>query len=250
MLETQGILLNKHSNDGKLLTQSIARPLGTYSCFISEGDDISNQHHVGNGTKMQCDHKINDPLQQMYYVDLNVKENKTFIQQGHALMKNANLDKIIFEIITSATVCSAGTNTFFNLYGGFLIVPAAGNGTINVAQQDMKLVEMSYSIDDPSSRIMPAFWNATYDPTTQTFTNITAAPNGDGQYNLFTYELVLEKVSNIIVVGDTRLDLDTNNVAEFGHGMRIRLTFVTNPPDHDWQVAITLGIHRQHTSDF
>jgi hypothetical protein len=250
MLETQGLVLEKRSMDGKLMTQSTPRPLDTFSCFISEGDNLANQHCVNNGEEMKFTHQIGQPEEQLLYIDFNVKENKTFMQEGYATFQNTNFDKLILDIVPRTTTYTMGSNTYFNLYNNFLIVPAAGDGNIVVNPENIEFVETPFNVDHPEIRVMPTFWNADYDINTQNFTNITAAPNGDGQYNIFSSEINFARITNIILLDSKQISLKTSDIAELTQGLRIRFTFKTNMPDHDWKACIILAAHRLHTCDF
>lgn len=249
MAETPGIALESKTSDGKLWVQSTSRPMGTFSCFTSEGDNLDSPVGIGNGVKMYNDHKIGDPLQQNLYVDFNVKENKTFICQGLGIWKSANFDEMHLHIVPKVTPFSLGTNTTFNLYGGFLIVPAAGDGMIQINPADIQLVEIPYSIDKPMSRQSAAFWDADYDMLTHSFSNIRPNIYGQGQYNIFGAEIYLNSVVDFIILGDGQASLHSADVAEFGHGMRCKFNFETNAPDHEWKFTINLSLDRFQTAE-
>jgi UDP-glucose 6-dehydrogenase len=124
--------------DNKLYVKNTARPIGTFSCFSSYGDDISNPHDVGGGSPLNFKHTVGQPSTQYLYADFNVIENKTFLQEGYALWDKAVLDRVIMEVVPQVTVYTSGTNTFFNVYGGYLVVPAAGDGYANIHPEDMR----------------------------------------------------------------------------------------------------------------
>ena len=230
------------------MVKNTARPIGTFTSFTSYGDNPSVIGDVGSGASLHNKHSVGEPLVQYVYCDFNVKENRTFIQEGYANWNTARFDRVMMEIVPQVTVYTPGTNTFFNVYGGYLVVPAAGDGYANISPEDMRLVEVPLNIDDPTVRQGPGYWNAEYDVATHSFQNLTAAPMGDGQYNMFAAEVTLERVANICLVGDNKvLNLKTEDVAEFGHGMRIRLTLETLTPDHVWDVSIILCTHRQYS---
>jgi len=236
--------------DNKLFVQNTPRPIGTFTTFSSQGDDLNNPHDVGNGQKFQLDHKIGDPLEQYVYGDFNIMCNKTYAQEGYGIWETANFDQLLIEIVPQVTVYAPGTNTYFDLYNGYLVVPAAGNGHINIEPQNMRLVEMPYSIDEPTKRQSPAFWDADYDDNTHQFYNIRPNFTASGQFNMFTVELVFERIVNYIILGSKSMNLKTNDVAELGHGMRIRMIFKTNAPDHDWKMACMFMFNRQYSRAF
>ena len=236
--------------DDKLFVQNTPRPIGTFTTFSSQGDDPNNPHDVGNGQKFMLNHKIGDSLDQYVYGDFNTMCNKTYAQEGYGIWETADFDQLIIEIVPQVTVYSEGTNTYFDLYGGYLVVPAAGNGHINIQPQDMRLVEIPYSIDEPTKRQSPAFWDADYDHETHQFYNIRPNLTASGQYNMFTVELVFERIVNYIILGSKSMNLKTNDVAELGYGMRIRFNFKTCAPDHDWKMACMFMFNRQYSRPF
>jgi hypothetical protein len=246
-IEAAGIMLQSKTFDNKMWVQSSSRPIGTFTCFVSQGDDSANPLSIGGGTIMKLDHTISDTLQQTLYIDFNVKENRTFLGEGCAIWQNCNLDTLLLDIVPKVTSYTSGTNTNFNLYGGYLITPAAGDGTIVVNAQDIKLVEIPYSIDVPTQRQSAGFWDADYSLQTHQLSNIRPNLTGTGQYNIFGTEVNFESIVSIILLGDGQVALGASDVAEFGMGMRIKLTFNTNEPNHAWKCALNLTVSRQHT---
>jgi hypothetical protein len=249
-MEKQGILLEKKTSDGKVLVQSTPRPIGTFSCFISEGDDFTIPHSVGGGTPLKLDHQIGDPLEQAIYADFDVIENKTYVQEGYGMWTSANFDRVVIEAVPKTTTYISGTDTLFNLYGGYLIIPAAGDGTISVQSQDINLVEVPFSIDDSTVRQSSAFWDADYNIGTHSFENIRPAPLGNGQYNIFGTEICFERIVSLTILGDHSINLKTADIAEIAHGTRVKLTFTTFPPDHAWKIAVALSVHRKYVTTY
>jgi hypothetical protein len=239
------------TTDAKMLVQNTPRPLGTFWYFSSFGDDVNNHHDVGNGAHMGHVHHVGDPSIETVYVDLNMKENKTYIQEGYTFWRNCAFDIQKLEIVPKLTPYTAGVGTIYNLYGGYLIVPAPyGDGVIDVYGGDIQLVEMPFSIDDPSVRQGPGFWNADYDAESGTFVNITPAPYGNGIYNMFGAEVVFEKIVQICMLGNDRVQLKSSDIAELGHGMRLKFTYTTGLPDHEWSVTATMSMVRVHTTTY
>lgn len=246
----KGDVQTVQTGDKKLFVHETSRPLGTYTTFASFGDDQSDVHLVGGGEPMKITHNIGDPLMQQITIDFNCVENKTFVHEGYIMWDDADFDTICFSVVPKTTAYTPGTNTFFNLYNGYLVVPAAGDGMINVAPQDMNLVYIPYSIDDPTKRAGLAFWNADYNTETHQFENITPAPMGDGAYNMFGAEITLERIAQVLLLRNGFLKLQTADIAELGHGMRIRFGLMTNEPDHKWKAAIILTLNREHSCSF
>ena len=254
MAEIQGLTLDAKTIDNKIWVQNSARPLGTYTCFASEGDNTSWPTLVGGGQRIMNHHEVGDSTVNVLYVDFNTVENITYMQEGYGLWSNAYYDTLTLEAVPAVTPYTAGTNTFFNLYNGYLILPAAGDGPINVQPQDIRLVEIPFSIDNPKKRQAPAFWNAVYDTTAHAFTSISPAPAGDGAYNIFGAEVVLQKPVNMLLIGSGNILLKSEDIAQIAHGVRLRFTFktdtITDRTDHEWQITIVLRMHRKYSCDF
>jgi len=235
--------------DNKMMTQSTSRPIGTFVCFSSEGDSQNNPIEIGDGTKMKLHHQIGDPLEQDVYVDLNVIENKTFINEGFAIWDGCNFDELHFNVVPKLTPYIAGTGTYFNLYGGFLIIPAAGDGLIQVDPAQIQLVANPFSLDNPSQRQGAGFWDADYNTQTHQFENLRPNLEYTGEYNIFGAEINFETIVDIVLLSNGCISLRSQDVAEFGHGMRIKFTFTTNAPDHEWKCALNLTMNRTFTAE-
>jgi len=236
---------------GKLRVHQTSRNNGTMICWTGEGDDQSDQSIVGGGEVISFAYTTgqSDPL--LRYVDFNVIENKTYLHEGYISWKNAQLDWIDLQLVSRVTGTVTATGTTFNLYGGYLIIPAyPGTGTIQVTTDittiDGGLVYMP--LNDQGVR-GTAFWNATWDKTTQRYINITPAPTGNGQYNMFDQEVILAHfVRHMSLLGDGFIALNSSDTDELGSGMRLKLTADTNQEtttDHDWAFSCLLCLHRQ-----
>jgi len=244
----------KYTLDQKQWIQESSRPLGTVTYFTSEGDTTSDSTvmstAVGGGTKIQITHTAgSDASDQELYVDFNVKENDTYIHEGYVIWKEADFDRVNLEVVPQVTEYTADSSTLFQTYGPY-IIPAAYTGNINVATDTtaMKLVEMPLSRDTGLRK--PGYWKADYNEETHTFSNLTAAPDGDGIYNMFCAEVVLSRfVNEIILVNDGFLMLQTADVEQLGHGMRLKLHAHTNTDetDHSWKAGFILTLNRENT---
>ena len=94
-----------------------------------------------------------------------------------------------------------------------------------------------------------AYWNADWNSTTKEFENITAAPNGDGRYNMFAVEVSLNRFVNRIPLLHYGFQmLQSADTAELGQGMRLKATAHTWGEDHAWKVACALTMHRQKST--
>jgi len=197
---------------------------------------------VNGGAPMDFVHSTGDSTSQDYYIDFNVKENRTFIREGYLAWQDCALDKITLCVVPMVTAYTGGTDTFFNLYNG-VILPAAGDGHIQVDPADMKLVEFPPGLDYGDAK--PCYWNADYDSTSHTFSNVTAAPLGNGHYNMFGAERMLGCFANhLSLLGSNCVGLRTEDTYEIGHGMRFKINVETNSPDHDWTSTCTLTMYR------
>jgi hypothetical protein len=251
---TNGVQLNRFSTDGKLAVNSFARPFGTITSFVDEGDDLTSSYTIGNGQKTFIEHQIGQDMSNTIYIDFNVKTNITYIQDVILNFSNANFDKITIDLVSSTTTYTEGTNTNYTLTNNSdfdnMIVPASGNGNINVDLNTAKFVEMPRSIDNYMTTPIPGFWNADYDPDTKLFSNITPAPDGTGIYNLYGTEYSYVRFAGFKCIGTNVLNLFTNTVIEFNHGERIKITYTTNTPDHNWQANVVFKVHRAYTVNF
>lgn len=228
-------------NDGRLFVQESSRPLGTIITFTSHGDDITDATKVGGGESLSLIHELSDDVVQSKYIDFNFKENRSFIHEGYIIWKNANFDNVRLDVVPKVTTSSEGSNTNFNNYYG-IIIPAAGNGTLVVDSADMELVEMPCGLDFGEPKT--AFWNADYSTSTHEFSNITAAPSGNGKYNMFSSEKVLGRFNDILLLDSGFLMLQTADAFELGHNMRLKFIITTNGDDHAWKAACIITIHR------
>ena len=248
-IETPGFTLDSRTSDNKLWVQSTCRPIGTFTCFSTEGDSQDSPVSVGDGQRIMIDHKIGEPLEQVVYVDYNVKENKTFLSEGYVVWKNCNFDQVHMHVVPKLTPYSLGSNTYFNLYGGYLILPAAGDGNIQVNPVEIQLVEIPFSLDIPTQRQSATFWDADYDTQTHQFSNLRPNLYGTGQYNIFGAEINFETVADVTLLDSNCCNLRTNDVAELGHGMRTKYIFETDGEDHDWKCTVTLTLNRIYSAE-
>lgn len=232
----------KRTYDNKLFVTETSRPLGTKIYFTSRGDNVNVKTDVGNGDLLSLTHNIGDITNQEKIIDLNMEDNKTYIHEGYVMWEGSKFDTLSLSIIPRVTSYISASNTNFNIYNGYLIIPAAGNGTINPT--NIQLVEMPISGD--SGKRTTAFWNATWNKLTGQYENITPAPNGDGVYNMFSVEVTLTKfVNHWLLLNNGFMMLQSAESEQLGSGMRLKLSINTNGDDHEWRAAIGLVFHRQ-----
>jgi hypothetical protein len=135
----------KRTLDDKVWTQESSRPLGTKIYFTSRGDNFNDKNNIGGGDFLKLTHSIGNAVTQDIVIDLNSESNKTYIHEGYVMWENADFDTLSLIIIPCVTTYTAGINTNYNLYGGYIVIPAAGNGTITPT--NIQLVEMPISGD-------------------------------------------------------------------------------------------------------
>jgi hypothetical protein len=235
---------------GKLEVHESSRIPGTYTYYTGAGDDPTNIMDVGNGQMFILHHRVDDSSTQYLYLDFNTLENETWVHEGYMIWSGAQFDTITFEIVPRVTSVVPASNTYFNLYGGYLVVPAAGDGTIQVVSDITThsggLVEIPLDYD--GNRIAPCFWNADWNTTTKRFENISAAPLGNGKYNMFAAEVVMNRfVNRIPVYGEGFEMMQSADADKFGSGMRFRARLDTSTPDHYWNVGCILTMHRSRS---
>ena len=239
-----------HAPDGKQVVQSTPRKIGTYIYFTGSGDKESDALNCGGSSddsELFClHHEVGNDAVQSLYRDLNTIANETHVHTGFVQWRDALNDHITFEIVPKVTPYASGSNTNFNLYGGYLIIPAAGNGLISVNSGDMKLVQC---VANEFGTKPAGFWNATFNSTTKVFENITAAPYGNGEYNMFGVEVILSRfVNKLILLGDDGiLPLNGSDITQIPHGGRLKVTSKTMGADHDWYWNATLVLYRKKT---
>ncbi len=241
---------------GKERVQQTSRPLGTMTYFTGRGDDPNNIDDVGNGEKFIVNHIAGqDSTSQILYLDFNCIENDTYIHEGYITWEDAKFDVISLKVVPRVVSTQISSNTNFNFYESpdlktHLIVPAyPGTGTCeilsDISQPNNGLVYMP----DSDLGVAPiAFWNADYDSTSNMFINITAAPYGNGRYNMFYQEDILVRfVNKFQILGWGFQRLQSSDSEKLGHGMRLKSTANTYGEDHNWSIACSVTMHRLKT---
>lgn len=246
-MEMQGIFNPGQQTDLReiQIVHETSKPLGFLTVFTSAGDDLNNHKRFGGGTPLKVSHSIGEERTKLVTVDFNCKGNRTYIHEGYIIWRNADFDKLTVDIVPLTTLYSSGVNTNFNIVNG-VIIPAAGDGLVSVNLEDIKLVEMT--IQEATKQRATAYWNADYDYETNTYSNLTPAPNGDGLYNIFGEEVVFYRMLNkAIFLKDGFIKLQTADAAEIGQGYRIKMIIETEGEDHSWDAACIMVLHREKT---
>ena len=233
-----------------------SRPFGTLTYFAGAGDNIHSPGQYGNGELFEHVHTLDSTATIEYiYLDFNMVGNRTFLHEGYIMWEGAQRDTICMEVVSITTPVVPASNTYFNLYGGYLVVPAAGDGVINVP--GINLIDGTAAIDCglvymPMNELgvrAQAFWNAEWDDTLGMFINIAPAPYGNGQYNMFAGEIPLFRfVNRLPLIKYGFLCMQTSDVEEIGHGMRIRGVMETRGENHEWQFAGWFTMNREKTT--
>jgi len=255
-LEASNVHLNVDISDelrdrsGKLRFHQTSRKMGTIIVWTGEGDDMSSPHAIGGGESFSFSYTVGntDPLTK--YIDFNMVENETWLHEGYVTWTNGQLDTLDLLLVTRVTDVVPGTN--YNLYGGYLVVPAVpGTGTIDITsditQANGGLV---YMPDNDQGEYPLAFWNAEWDHDSHSYINISPAPTGNGRYNMFTIEATLAHfLRKMPLLESGFIALNSSDTDQLGHGMRLLMIADTNTSiaDHDWSVACTMCIHREKT---
>lgn len=232
----------------KVPVHQTSRVPGTTTYFSCASDDQADASKVGGDVpesqKLKGRHLVGAPTTEHAYMDLNSVVNDTYVHEGYLQWKDALNDEISVSFVPKLSTVSAGTGTFYNLYGGYMVVPAAGDGTINV--DDMVLVEMPLN---EFGKRKQAFWNADYNTTTKLFENVAAAPLGDGVYNMFTVEIEFIRFANRVpLLGTGFMNLQTSDASRLGHNIRTRVTAHTIGADHEWWWNAFATLHRRKTT--
>jgi hypothetical protein len=242
--------------DGKVSVHATSKAPGLFVYWAGRGDNFVN-NYVGNGTPILLHHKIGDSKAQQIYIDFCSIDNYTEMHEGSVIWNGAMPgDSGSCSAVTSVMPTSAGVNTNFNLYGGYLIVPAAGNGTLQVLG-DLTNIDPSKGCfvkvyTDETGARSPAFWNADYNPSTRKFENISPAPAGNGEFNLFAVEIYASRfVNHINLIGSGQMNLRSEDSTVLSHGLRLlhHMNTSTLPyvDDHEWTFSVVLTLQRDRT---
>ena len=233
--------------DGKLAVHQTSRNQGLVSYFTGCGDSEANEYDVGGGGQMiNAQHLATDMMTQYYRVYFNAAENETHIHEGYLQWMDARNDKISLEFIPKVTPYSAGTNTNYTIYGGYLIIPAGGDGLVVVTPGDEVLVEVPLNEDGVQAGA--GYWDADWNYTTKVFENIAPNYGGVGKYNMFSLEVVLDRfINKICMLGSGAMQISTTDSSMLGHNMGIKFTIATMGMNHEWWWNSAISFFRRKT---
>jgi len=240
-------------SEGKLFVHQTSKNPGTTTYWTGRGDKSDDIFDIGNGRHLILTNEPGEPSETTIYMDLNTINNKTDLHEGYFFWKNADIgDYVSLSVVTNTVsyVPSSGTN--FNLYGGFLVVPASGDGNIQITSDITNPCIAGGSLVsvyvDETGYKPPAYWNATYNKTTGMYDNITPAIDGSGFFNMYTVELIGNRfVNSIPLLGSGFERLQSSDSTFFPHGMRLKLEMTTTNDDHSWTVGGMITMHRERT---
>lgn len=227
------------STDGTYadISVTVTKIDNTHFTYANTGSDDSEKSATGT----VCSDKLKS-----LYLDYNTINNITYIRQGDLQWKTCDHDKVSFNLVPKVTAYTSGTNTNYNLYGGYLIIPAAGDGTIQVAANDIVLVQ---NTPNEFGQMPAGYWDADWNTTTKQFDNITANGSGTGEFNMFGLEVVLFRfMYERLLLGTGRKDCMTDDSSRMGHGIRMRIDLETCNADHAWELAAALMLYRTKTT--
>jgi hypothetical protein len=236
---------------GKLRVHQTCKPEGRVNSWTSTGDDLSNHEDIGGGNTISFKHVTGSGIEDTKYIDFNIIDNDTWINEGYLMWEGAKLDSVNMDLVTTTAVTTTYSGTSYSLYNNKVIIPAAsGTGNIKILS-DLTTSSgglVYFPLNEQGYRC-PAFWNAEWDSDNKIFTNITPAPLGDGEYNIFSEEMLMRTfVRNIVLIGSSSIRINSNDTEQIGHGMRLKITYKTNTTDysdHEWAVSCFLCLHRE-----
>lgn len=233
---------------GKLRVHQTSRKDGLAIHWTSTGDDKSNTRNFGGGTSISHKHIVGDSTSKVIYIDFNVMFNESWIHEVILTWDKCDLDVITVDIVPNVCMITDSTAGNFNTYGPIVIPAMPGTGCCNIVSDvyayNGGLVAKD-SPSDPTITAGPAFWNADFNESTSRFENLTAAPLGDGAYNIFHEERALNRIFNRITLLQSGFQIfNSSDADELTHGLRLRATFDTNGVDHEWAASGILVMHR------
>lgn len=243
-----GIYRPESNYDNRQIVHATPRYRGTSTCFTSIDDDQTNPSKIwGGSNKLFLNHLIGQATTQNLYMDFNTIDNKSYILTGYLHWQNTVFDELTVQIVPKTTTYSASSNTDYDLFGGYLIIPnGTSTGTIDVQANDMVLVEVPLN---EFGNKQAGYWDADYNTSTMQFENITANASGTGSFNMFGTEVVFHSyLNNLIMNGNGHEALSSFDADQLGHNTRIKFTFVTIGTDHDWQFSGSIAMFRSKSA--
>lgn len=251
-ITVHNVIQGPKDRSGKLRVHQTSRTIGTTTCWAGVGDDSSDPTAIGGGQALYFEHTTGSGgMSESYYVDFNCVENPTWVHEGYLTWDGCKGDTITAEMVPRVTEVTTSSGTNYNLYGGYLIVPAApGTGTVDIVSDiTTHSGGLIYTPLNDLGERSSAYWDAEWNSTTQRYENITPNYTGTGNYNMFAVEVPFVRFFNKIpMLGNGFEMLQSSDSDELGHGMRIKVITETRAPDHDWAVACVMTIYREKSA--
>ncbi len=238
---------------GKLRVHQTSRKLGMKISWTGAGDDTSDITKVYHGEPLTFEFNTASGTETMSkYIDFNIVENETWLHEGYLTWYNCHFDRLTLKMVPRVTGTTAASGTNYALYGGYLIVPTyPGTGTINITSDITSPTGgLVYMPDDDLGNPPTAFWNADWNSTTKEYENISAAPNGNGRYNMFAVEVTLaEFISQIPFLDHGFIAMNSSDTDQMGQGMRLKMVLEpgTHFVDEIVGVACIICLHRERS---
>lgn len=237
---------------GKLRVHQTSRKDGLAIHWTSCGDDRSNPQTFGHGNSFGYRHSIGDSTSEIVYVDFNGLLNESWIHEVVMTWHGCEFDKVTVDIVSDYCTIQDSTAGNYTKYGPILLPAVPGSGDCDITSDVLAYTGGLVSKDnptDPTQSSSPAFWNADFNTSTGRFENLSAAPEGDGSYNIFHQEKILNRTFNEMqLLKDAFQIFNSSDTDQLSHGYRIKIKFNTTLPDHEWTVSGVVVMHRQHVS--
>jgi len=238
---------------GKLRVHQTSRKIGLSTYWTGSGDDPTDINDTGGGEKFLLHHKVGDSSTMSVSCDFNIAKNETWLHEGLIMWKDCLGDSISLEMVGSATeITVTGTNTNYALYHGYMIIPAQGNGNVEIVSDlTSPTGGLIYMPNNDINETPTAFWDADFNSSTGLFENIQPNPYGMGRYNMFPFELTFSRFANkILLLQSGFMPLNCSDTDQLGQGMRLKFIGKTNTDtaDHEWWSSATLVFHRDSSS--
>lgn len=242
---------------GRPRMHQTSRPEGTTTCWMAIGDDMTNPDptkRLGQGNPCIINHRIGEQ-DSPFYLDFCTMQNITYIHEGHISYSDCNFDKIECMIVPQLVTPVPATGTSFRMYNG-IIIPAANDGDVDLdlntlMKPDGGLVQVKY--DETGKKTSAGFWDADWNETSHCFENLTAAPDGSGEFNIFYYEMVFSRFVVDFLVGSGSALYQSSDIDRLWHGMRLKVQTYTcgldwqyeEIEDHPWRLTCRFTLHRE-----
>jgi hypothetical protein len=250
----QPVSLSEEFRDagGRLRVHQTSRNEGLAIHWTSVGDDRNTPTKFGNGSHLSHRHHVGDSTSEIVYIDFNGLLNESWIHEVVLTWADCDLDTIIVDIVPDVCSIMDSTAGNFTKYEAILLPAVPGTGNCNIISDVYAYRGGLVARDnpsDPTQEASPAFWNANFNEETERFENLTPAPNGDGAYNIFHEERILNRTFNEIQLLKNGFQIfNSSDTDQLTHGLRLRVEFKTNLPDHEWTVSGILVMHRKLVS--